>query len=160
VWLASAALPVVGTHRNIEFEIEFYTSIAYVGIAFLGDDSDPSGLHCYNYLCGGGWRSRVDQGVLFSPSATAGQLLPNTPAVVRIQYQADKVGGMGPRWLQSGYGLHATSVAAYVDSQTWAGVAPATWNPLTCDRWGLVTQAGGGQGIKSFELLNIRIWSW
>jgi hypothetical protein len=168
-WLAKDPLPFVGTKRNILVEMEIIADGAdtdYWGITFVGDNSDALGYH--GYVATGrdsnpGWRARIDQGVLVIDATVVGNYGNIAPGVLQQRLYADKPAAAVPRFRYTGWG-RSTNLDSFRQGQNEypSEPAPATWNPLACNRWGIALQraAAVGAGTTSVSISNLRVWVW
>jgi hypothetical protein len=168
-WLAKDPLPFVGEKRNILVEMEIIADGAntdYGGITVLGDESDVAG--CHGYVATGrdsnnGWRARIDQGVQVIDAVVVGNYGNIAPGVLQQRLYADKVAAAVPRFRYTGWG-RSTNLDSFTQGQDDypSEPAPATWNPLACDRWGLSVQraAAVGAGTTFVLINNLRVWVW
>jgi hypothetical protein len=72
--------------------------------------------------------------------------------------------GAPPRFQYAGHGLDRSNPSVTARDQTdypqGGAAAPASWNPLTCDRFGICIQAAGGNGAPTVRYRSIRVWTW
>jgi hypothetical protein len=169
-WLAKDPLPVFANKRNIRTEIlvRTGTSNRYWGISFLGDDTGSGGYHGYQIVArdrAGGWRSRIDDGVLVMNNTTILECGDMPPGPLRYRISADKRSGAQGRFRATGWGFGTIGDddAVVQNQQNYVGEpAPASWNPLICNRWGLAIQrpSSFGVGTTLFQINSVRAWVW
>jgi hypothetical protein len=169
-WLAKEPFPFFANKRNIRVEILVRTGTAdrYWGVTFLGDNTGAGGYHGYQIVArdrGGGWRSRIDDGTLVMNNTTIGIYGDMPPGPLHYRIAADKRGGDLGRFRITAWGFGSIGDEdATVQNQTqYVGEpAPASWNPLVCNRWGIAIQrpSSFGVGVTLFQINSVRAWIW
>jgi hypothetical protein len=161
VWLATVPLPAGTYDFEIQAEVFSITPAAQYGGFEIFAEVVLGNLFGYAYLGsagGGGWRHRVDDGVLVTDGSTPSGLA--HPEHWSVIVEGEKLVGSIANFTVSGMGRRsATSASAsYWHRADYAGEpAPATWNPLTSLRWGLTAQASGGNPMPTVDFGSLRV---
>jgi hypothetical protein len=155
VWLAKTPLP----SSHVLIEISDNGAPAYGGVAFFGDAVGSVHAYAWNPISIFGWRFRVDAGVQVSSGTTDNDLRGGATGAgfTRIWLRGEKPVGAPPQFAVWGHG-HGSgggrdSMLRTVD---WVGEpAPASWNGLACDRWGLSMSP---TAISTWDIRTLRVF--
>lgn len=160
-WLATDPLVFVGEDRS--FLIEWVglgiPASRYGGFSFLADDAGT--YHTYsNYIGAIGWDSRVDAGVSVIGGGTTGTVWDGSKGSNgQMTIIGRKPSGTPPEFLLQAWGMDTNRADIRKYMSSWDGEpAPASWNALACDRWGLSIQASGSNPFGTLQLLELRVY--
>jgi hypothetical protein len=148
---------------NMMWEIEANNRHVYGGVCFFGDVSGSYHGYSYEPSSSAGWRHRVDAGSFVTGGATGNNLHGTTitvPGFMRIWMFGEKPGGAQPRFAVGGESArNIGGPRAWLLTGGWASEpAPASWNSLVCNRWGLSAQMTAGTSSYDWDIRALRAY--
>jgi hypothetical protein len=174
VILATAPIVFPDERRDLIIDIETHDIVdgggGYAGIAFCTDGGAAGSYHGLAHFPHGTaeWAAKVENGTLTVPGTGVGA--GNAHGGSRTTILGRKPSGAPPEvsgrsFSVSAAGAHNVrvhrtgtdrqSAAAYGDGLALG----ATWNSLSCDRWGLSIQSSGGSAAPStWDILDLRVY--
>ncbi|HHH29101.1 MAG TPA: hypothetical protein ENK57_12260 [Polyangiaceae bacterium] len=160
VILANDALP--SKHYRLIAEIN---AVGTNGQGFVMFAEDSAGLFAYGTTTIGTARYwRIDAGVasVFGSTGVT-TMVASGRGIVDMEVRAEKPSGAGVRgsWYQNGqYSAFATPRASMRGiRQDYPGEpAPASWNALTANRWGLALYGAGGGATGPLDIASLKIF--
>jgi hypothetical protein len=174
VILATAPIAFPDERRDLLIEIETHDIVdgggGYAGTAFCTDGGAAGSYHGLAHFPHGTaeWAAKVENGTLTVPGTGVGagnangwsrtQILGRKPSgappeITSRSFSVSSAGAHNVRVHRTG--SNRVSAAAFGDGLALG----ATWNGLSCDRWGLSIQSSGGAAAPStWDILDLRVY--